>query len=109
MEELNTDETGFVVERSSDAAGCPVITLGGDLDISSADAFRTVVEEVVSEDPQRIVFDVSHLAFMDSTGIAVMVYAANKVGDVELRHASNIVRRVVEATGLTEVLKLDPS
>jgi anti-anti-sigma factor len=46
---------------------------------------------------------------MDSTGIAVMVYAANKVGNVELRHASNIVRRVVEATGLTDVLRLDPS
>jgi anti-anti-sigma factor len=109
MEELDTNETGFLVERSFDAAGCPLITLGGDLDISSADKFRAVVEEVVSEDPPGIVFDVAHLAFMDSTGIAVMVYAANKVGNVELRHASNIVRRVVEATGLTDVLKLDPS
>ena len=109
MEELDTNETGFVVKRSSEGASCPIITLGGDLDISSADVFRSLVEEVVSEGPQRIVFDVRQLAFMDSSGIALMVYAANKVNDVELRHASNIVRRVVEATGLADVLRLDPA
>jgi len=109
MDELETDEHHFVVERSSGSSQAPVIHLSGELDISSADDFRAVVESIVAESPRRLVFDLSGLTFIDSSGIAVMVYAANNVADIELRHASDIVRRVVEATGLSEILRLDPS
>jgi anti-anti-sigma factor len=109
MEELDTSETSFTIEQSSNAAGDPMLTLHGELDISNADMFRQTVEKVVEKNPARLVFDLAQLTFMDSSGIAVMVYAANKVSDIELRHASTIIRRVVEATGLTEILRLDPS
>jgi anti-sigma B factor antagonist len=109
MEELETNEASFTIERSSDATGDPLLLLGGELDISSADSFRLVVEEIIGEGPEKLVFDLSQLRFMDSSGIAVMVYAANQITEIELRHASDIVRRVVEATGLSGVLRLDPS
>jgi anti-anti-sigma factor len=109
MEELETNETDFAFEQSSNGAGDAVITLRGELDISSADAFRKAIEAVVADHPGRLVFDLSGLAFMDSSGIAVLVHAANNVGTIELRHASAIIRRVVEATGLSEILRLDPS
>jgi anti-sigma B factor antagonist len=109
MEELEIGETNLTVEQSRDDVGDPLLTLSGELDISSADSFRTTVEGIVDGGLARLVFDLTDLTFMDSSGIAVMVYAANKVGSVELRHASTIIRRVVEATGLSEILKLDPS
>jgi anti-anti-sigma factor len=109
MDELESSETSFTVEEALDASGVVTITLTGDLDISSADTFRGVMERIVGDEPERLVFDLHELAFMDSSGIAVMVYVANHVKDVELRHASDIIRRVVEATGLTDVLRLDPS
>jgi anti-sigma B factor antagonist len=108
MEELDTSETSLTVGRSSDVNGDPVLTLDGELDISNADSFRQAVETVLSDEPTRLVFDLTTLNFMDSSGIAVMVYAANKVNGIELRHPSTIIRRVVEATGLAEVLRLDP-
>jgi|ERR1700677_3306153 anti-sigma B factor antagonist len=108
MEELETDETSLAVEQSRDADGSPVVRLSGELDISNAHTLRETMEAVVGTSPSRLVFDLSELAFMDSSGIAVMVYAANNVPTVELRHASSIVRRVVEATGLAEILRLDP-
>jgi anti-sigma B factor antagonist len=108
MEELDVNGTNLIVERSSEPGGAPVITLTGELDISSADTFRSVVDDAVRERPSRLVFELGGLTFMDSSGIAVMVHAANNAGEIELRHASTIVRRVVEATGLSDVLRLDP-
>ena len=109
MEELESVEVGLSIEQSADPAGDPMITLAGELDISNADAFREIVEKVVEGRPGRLVFDLSQLAFMDSSGIAVMVYAANNVEGIELRHASAIIRRVVEATGLSEILPFGAS
>ena|SRR5665213_1775435 len=109
MEELDTDETGFSVEKSEDSHGDPVVRLTGELDISSAGSFRESMEELVGQKPTRLVFDLSQLTFMDSSGIAVMVYVANNVEKIELLHASTIVRRVVEATGLSDILRLEPS
>jgi|SRR5579872_1736791 len=108
MEELDTNGARCVIERSSDANGDPLIAVSGELDISNADSFRQTVETVVAEKPERLVFDLTGLSFIDSSGIAVMVYCANNVQDVVLRHASTIVRRVVEATGLVDILQLDP-
>jgi anti-sigma B factor antagonist len=109
MEEIEANGTNFAFEESLDSGGIPVLALSGDLDISSADGFRKKVENVVGSRPERLVFDLSGLHFMDSSGIAVMVYAANNVAAVELRHPSAIIRRVVEATGLSEILRLEPS
>jgi anti-anti-sigma factor len=109
MDELDIDESNLTIEQTTDAAGHPMITLAGELDVSNAEALRRAVERVISSHPSRLVFELSDLTFMDSSGIAVMVLAANSVPAVEFRHPSTIVRRVVEATGLTDVLRLDPS
>jgi anti-anti-sigma factor len=45
---------------------------------------------------------------MDSAGIAVLVRAAGEVGAVQIRNPSPIVRRVIEVTGLTGVLRIGP-
>jgi anti-sigma B factor antagonist len=109
MEELGTDETDFSVATSEDTHGDPVVALIGELDISSAGTFRETMDELVGQKPARLVFDLSRLTFMDSSGIAVMVHVANNVEKIELLHASSIVRRVVEATGLSDILRLEPS
>jgi anti-anti-sigma factor len=109
MEELEASETAFGIEQSSDPGGDPMVVLSGELDISSAETLRVAVEEIVATGPTHLVFDLSRLTFMDSSGIAVMVYAANNVAKVELLHPSSIVRRVVEATGLAEILQMGPS
>jgi anti-anti-sigma factor len=45
---------------------------------------------------------------MDSAGIAVLVGVAAKVNAVQLRQPSPAVRRVVELTGLSGVLPIEP-
>jgi len=85
-----------------------VIRLSGELDMVSVERVRSVVDGVLAADDDRIAFDVGELEFMDSSGIALLVSAARTARQVELRHPTPIVRRLIELTGLTELLLMVP-
>lgn len=105
MEGLS-DTSDFTVDTSRDGSGRPVLVLSGEVDCSNADQLRRTVEDVLVTNPDRLTFDLSSLAFMDSSGIAVLVLAANEAPEIVVRNASPTVRRVLDATGLTAVLHL---
>ncbi len=96
------------VRTTAGPSGEPVIRLEGDLDISSVDGLRGAVEAVTASRPESLTFDVSALRFLDSAGIAVLLGAAREVPRVKLLAPTVAVRRVVELTGLTEVLVVEP-
>ncbi|MCW3068850.1 MAG: anti-anti-sigma factor [Solirubrobacterales bacterium] len=97
-----------LISTQSDPAGVPIITVSGDLDLSNAGALEATVSSIAADQPAQLVFDLSALRFMDSAGIAVLLGAAAKVDAVHLRNPSPAVRRVVELTGLTDVLTIEP-
>ena len=86
--------------------GTPVVRLAGELDMVSAEGVRSAVEEALAGAGERLVFDVSELEFIDSSGIALLISATRKVPKVEVHHPTPIVRRIIELTGLTEILSL---
>jgi anti-anti-sigma factor len=90
------------IECSTDATGTALIRITGDLDISSVPAIEAELERSTATDPGRLAFDLEQVAFMDSSGIAMLLRAAGRADDVEVRAASPIVRRVIDATGLTD-------
>src|ERR1700759_5362637 len=101
------DAAPLGVETRPDAPGGPVIAVSGDLDISSVEQLRNAGSEVAEARPEELTFDVSGLRFMDSAGIAVLLGAAGTVPSVRLYNPTTAVRRVIELTGLTEVLKVE--
>jgi anti-sigma B factor antagonist len=109
MEELTGDETSLTIEESLDGDGDPRLALVGELDLSTVERFRSAVERIIDTGSKHLVLDLSDLTFMDSSGISVMVLATKHIDDVELLHASDIIRRVIEVTGLAEILRVDPS
>jgi anti-sigma B factor antagonist len=109
MEQLERQEPRLAIERATDAGGVPLIKLSGELDMASAETLRETVDGILGEHPQRIVFELSQLTFMDSSGIAILILASNNVEKVELRNPQTIVRRVVEVAGLTGILGLEQS
>ena len=96
------------VEGRWDAPGVLILSIAGELDLSSVDSVSKEIDESWEGDRQRVVFDLEGLTFMDSSGIALMLRVSRGVGKVEVRNATPIVRRVIEATGLVEVLGLEP-
>jgi anti-sigma B factor antagonist len=109
MAELDRDEPAeAVIEARTDTSGAPVIAVSGELDMSNAARLEATIEAVVAAKPDRLIFDLSGLRFMDSAGIAVLLGAAGKVTSIELRDPSPPVRRVVELTGLESVLSVAP-
>jgi anti-sigma B factor antagonist len=108
MAELDSERSAEVaIDARFDPAGAVLVTVSGDLDISNAGTLEQAVASITAERPERVVFDLSGLRFMDSAGIAVWPECAGKVKTVRLRDPSPAVRRVVELTGLTDVLSIE--
>jgi anti-sigma B factor antagonist len=84
-----------------------VITLEGELDLSNVTALDEALGREFQDSPEQLVFDLSELAFMDSSGIAALLRARSLAGAVTLRKPSDIVRRVIVGTGLTEILPME--
>jgi anti-sigma B factor antagonist len=94
-------------EYSTDAKGTPLVTIAGELDISSVPAIEAELEGITAGRPECIAFDLSGLQFMDSSGIALLLRTAEKTDRVEVRNPSRIVLRVIQATGLRDVFHVD--
>ncbi|HEV7528230.1 MAG TPA: STAS domain-containing protein [Solirubrobacteraceae bacterium] len=110
MADLGEDQVAeIVVDTGVDPAGVPIVSVSGELDSSNAASLEATVAPLAAEHPERLIFDLSALRFMDSAGIAVLVGVAAKVDSVKLREPSEAVRRVIQLTGLSGVLPVESS
>ena len=108
MEELDaSDGDGGAADITFDADGVPTIKLSGEIDMANVDSLRRLIEPVVARAPECVIFDLAALKFMDSSGIALLLQVSAKAGAVRLRDPSPLVRRMIDATGLSDVLVVD--
>lgn len=95
-----------LLERSGDTA---VIRLAGDIDMLTSQRLRTAVTEVLGHDATAaVVFEMAGVDFVDSSGLSVLIAFAQDGRSVVLRNPTDVVRRVVETTGLTSLLQIEP-
>jgi anti-anti-sigma factor len=91
-----------------DADRVPTVALIGEVDISNFEIVRDEIDRLLPPDSPRVMFDLCDLEFMDSSGITVLLQVAAHVGEVDVRNASRVVRRIIETTGIESVLHLEP-
>ena len=108
MAELDPTDEAYCTAEVSREDGTAVIRLSGELDMVSVESVRSVIEAALADQRERLVFEVSGLEFMDSSGIALLISMARKLKAVEVRNPTVIVRRIIELTGLTEILLMVP-
>jgi anti-sigma B factor antagonist len=108
MEELDEGGTSGSADVTFDAYGVPTIKLTGEIDMSNVEALRRTIEPIVARAPERVIFDLSALSFMDSSGIALLLQVSAKSKTVRVRHPSTLVKRMIDATGLTDILVVEP-
>jgi|HubBroStandDraft_4_1064222.scaffolds.fasta_scaffold146768_2 anti-anti-sigma factor len=108
MAELDPPDEAYCAAEVSREDGTAVIRLSGELDMVSVENVRPVIEGALAGQSERLVFEVSGLEFMDSSGIALLISMTRKVTAVEVRNPTAIVRRIIELTGLTDILLMVP-
>lgn len=89
-----------------DDDGVAVISIEGELDISNVAPIEEQCTPVVEKSSERVVFDLGSLRFIDSSGLAMLLRAA-QTRAVEIRNPSPMIRRVITASGLTDVLRVE--
>jgi anti-sigma B factor antagonist len=109
MDEL-VDSSGPLArcETLADRSGTPTLKLIGELDIGSVAPIRKAIDAVVANRPTRVILDLSELRFMDSSGLSVLLATADRVGEVELRQPSAMVRKIIDVTGVSGVFIMTP-
>lgn len=86
--------------------GIPVVRLTGEIDISNAEPIGDALDAIVGPDARQVVVDLDGLDFMDSAGIAMLLRIAARVDVVEIRNPSEVMRRIIECTGLTGIFRM---
>ncbi len=102
------DQRPELINRSTGWDGVHTITPKGELDLETIGELRPAVEEAIDRGAHTIVFDLAEVPFLDSSALALFTYAAQHVKQIILRNPSDIVRRVVTATGLSSLLAFEP-
>jgi anti-anti-sigma factor len=89
--------------------GLHAVSVSGELDQSTAPELRTALSEVLGEDGGVLV-DLSDCAFIDSTGLSLLVETKRQLADESRRFgvccADADVRRLLELTGIDQAVGL---
>jgi anti-sigma B factor antagonist len=84
-----------------------VVTLAGEVDLSTAPALRERLASLIDGGASSIVVDLRQVSFMDSTGLGVLMGAHLRVreraGELRLVAGEGPVLRVLTLAKLTEV------
>lgn len=97
---------------TSDDGACITVLVSGEIDITNADELAETLTHATSGAPVDLVVDLAGVTFFGSAGVRCLVQVNSWARDagVSFRVArpSAIVERVVELTGVGQVLHVEP-
>jgi anti-sigma B factor antagonist len=83
------------------------VRVAGELDAASVGRLESVLEDAITRGARRIEMDLSRLSFVDSSGLAVLIRAQQRVaargGALAIEPASEPARRLFEVAGVSEL------
>lgn len=95
------DGIELAVDRGSEGT---TLRVGGEIDLTSAPRLDDEIQSLIEQSVTNLTLDLSSVAFMDSTGLRVLLKASKLIegngGKVVLRDPSEPVRRLLEVSGL---------
>lgn len=90
-----------------------IIEVEGEIDVYTAPKFREAVVAAIDAGHTRLVIDIEKVAFLDSTGLGVLVGALKRVradgGSLDIICTSDRLLRIFSITGLDKVFGLHAS
>ena len=99
----------FKIESSSPKDGTVVLKLIGEMDIYSSPQLKDKTTALCQQGIKNIILDLSHLKFVDSIGIGVIVASLmrtkEKNGQLVVVNPTASVERLMNIVGLFQLLK----
>jgi anti-sigma B factor antagonist len=90
-----------------------LVALAGELDLYSADAFRSALDDALEEGATRLAIDLTSVDFIDSVALGVLANAMKRLrnsgGGLAVVSGNPQIVRVFEITGLDRMLVLSAS
>lgn len=92
--------------------GMTVIRAEGELDLSNVSELRAVVAEQCESKPSILIFDLSDLTYMDSSGLGVLVGAKRRLapgeGEVLIITRQPSALKALSISGLDRIIRVFP-
>lgn len=104
---MERPELSIAVQRSPSEA---ILSLVGEIDMSTAPRLSSAVVELLNESPARVVLDMTGVTFCDSQGLGTLVVLSRKAGLAHsclvLVNVGEFLLRVLDITGLRPALMI---
>jgi anti-sigma B factor antagonist len=92
--------------------GVVVVSIAGEIDLSTAPAFEAVIAEALEECPPVLVIDLSEVTFMASVGLRILAGTQEKAGksiQIAVVADNAAASRPMQLTGLDNLISLYPT
>jgi anti-sigma B factor antagonist len=87
-----------------------VVSLSGEIDLSTAPLLSGTVTDLFADSPPRVVLDMAGVTFCDSQGLGTLVVLSRKAGLAQsclvLTNVGEFLLRVLDITGLRPALMI---
>ncbi len=89
-----------------------VLALAGEIDLHESAQVRQRLESVLAQKPRRLLIDLTAVSYIDSSGLAVLIEAFQRIqsqgGPLALCGLQPAVRDIFEIARLDQVFKIYP-
>ncbi|MGA8124615.1 MAG: anti-sigma factor antagonist [Mycobacterium sp.] len=92
--------------------GATVVSIGGEIDLSTAPAFEAAITTALEVDPSVLVIELSEVTFMASVGLRILAATQGKFSkSIRIAVVTNsaAASRPIQLTGLDNVIALYPT
>jgi len=92
--------------------GVAVVSVGGEIDLSTAPAFEAAIAGALDDDPPVLVIELSDVSFMASVGLRILAATHEKVSksaQVAIVANNPATNRPMQLTGLDKVMSMYPT
>ena len=90
-----------------------ILDVIGEVDLSTAPALRSRLDQVLSGGSRRLVVNLGGVAFMDSSGLSVLVAgmkgAREAGGEMAIACSSEAILKIFAITGLDRLISIHPT
>ncbi|MDD2706958.1 MAG: STAS domain-containing protein [Verrucomicrobiae bacterium] len=88
-----------------------VIVMAGELDTLAAQPIQKEIELYKGKNYEKVLFEMSNLTYMASSGLRVIFYAQKNLGEnvkIEIKGAKELVAKILQISGMSKYVTTVP-